>query len=91
MFDVGRSRPERNEWADCVKDINSVVFVVSLTGYCQSLPQDAEIVSHIRSASFCGVRAHAYSSRTKWTSLHLFEKITKLEELISVPIMVSIN
>lgn len=45
VVDVGGSRPERGKWAGCIKDVDSVIFVVSLTGYCQALPEDPDVVS----------------------------------------------
>lgn len=47
IIDVGGSRPERGKWADCIKGVDSVLFVVSLTGYCQSLPENPDVVSRV--------------------------------------------
>jgi len=47
VFDVGGSKFECGKWADCIKDVDSVVFVVFLTGYCRFLPEDPDVVSHV--------------------------------------------
>ncbi len=44
IFDVGGSRSERNKWAQCIKDVDTLIFVAPLTGYCQPLVEDPEIV-----------------------------------------------
>ena len=48
IVDVPGSRVYRSEWNYCYESVHTVVFVVSLAGYCQSLPpgdQDPSAVS----------------------------------------------
>ena len=44
IFDVGGSRSERNKWGQCIKDVDTFIFVAPLTGYCQPLVEDPEMV-----------------------------------------------
>ncbi|KAK0509514.1 hypothetical protein JMJ35_007908 [Cladonia borealis] len=43
IFDVGGSRSERNKWGQCIKEVDTFIFVAPLTGYCQPLVEDPEI------------------------------------------------
>lgn len=45
MIDVGGRRSQRKQWLNYFQDIDSVVFVVSLTGYYQALPENINVVS----------------------------------------------
>ena len=44
IFDVGGSRSERNKWTQCIKNVDALIFVAPLTGYCQPLVEDPEMV-----------------------------------------------
>ena len=44
IFDVGGSRSERDKWTQCIKDVDALIFVAPLTGYCQPLVEDPEMV-----------------------------------------------
>ncbi len=46
VFDVGGQRSQRRQWIHCFEDVNCVVFVVALSGYCQNLEEDAKSVSN---------------------------------------------
>ena len=45
IFDVGGSRSERNKWGQGIKDVDTLIFVAPLTGYCQPLVEDPDMVS----------------------------------------------
>lgn len=51
LHDVGGRRSERKKWLNRFQDIDVVIFVVSLTGYCQAPPEDSDMVG-IDGASF---------------------------------------
>ena len=68
ILDVGGLRLERDKWAQCIKGVDTPVFVVSLTGYCQPCDEDPELVS----ASTVHINGRAADSscyRIKWKSL----------------------
>ena len=44
IFDVGGSRSERTKWTQCIKDVDALIFVAPLTGYCQPLVEDPDMV-----------------------------------------------
>ena len=67
MLDVGGSRSERDKWAQCIK-FETLVFVVSLTGYCQPLDEDPELVSAF-TVHINGRAADSSCYRIKWKSL----------------------
>ncbi|KAJ3449773.1 guanine nucleotide-binding protein g(o) subunit alpha [Anaeramoeba flamelloides] len=43
MVDVGGQRNERRKWIHCFEEVTSVIFVVSLVGYNQTLREDSSI------------------------------------------------
>ena len=45
IYDFGGRRSERKKWLSHFDDVYTVIFVVSLTGYCQSLPENINGVS----------------------------------------------
>jgi guanine nucleotide-binding protein G(i) subunit alpha len=44
LFDVGGQRSERRKWIHCFEDVNSIIFIVSLSEYDQVLIEDPTIV-----------------------------------------------
>eukprot|EP00954_Amorphochlora_amoebiformis_P012876 1008460-Amorphochlora_amoeboformis.AAC.1 len=42
MFDVGGQRSERKKWIHCFDNVNSVLFVVSLSAFNQTLYEDSK-------------------------------------------------
>lgn len=45
LFDFGGRRSQRKKWQSYFQDVDTVIFVVSLTGYCQALPENLNVVS----------------------------------------------
>ena len=65
IFDVGGSRSERNKWGHCVKDVDTLIFVAPLTGYCQPLVEDPGMVSFSCSIENTTEPTDVWLSRTK--------------------------
>lgn len=42
LIDVGGQRSERRKWIHCFQDVTSILFLVSLSGYDQTLTEDHE-------------------------------------------------
>ncbi|KAF6217704.1 hypothetical protein HO133_006531 [Letharia lupina] len=40
LYDVDGRRSERKKWLNYFQDVDTIIFVVSLTGYCQALPEN---------------------------------------------------
>ena len=45
MIDVGGQRCERRKWIHCFQDVTAILFLVSLSGYDQSLVEASDTVS----------------------------------------------
>jgi guanine nucleotide-binding protein subunit alpha len=42
MFDVGGQRSERKKWIHCFENVNSLLFLVAISGYDQCLVEDKD-------------------------------------------------
>jgi guanine nucleotide-binding protein subunit alpha, other len=47
MFDVGGQRSERKKWIHCFENVNSLLFLVAISGYDQCLVEDKDGVSDL--------------------------------------------
>lgn len=47
MIDVGGQKNERRKWIHCFEDVTAILFLVSLSGYDQSLDEAGDAVSVI--------------------------------------------
>jgi len=47
MIDVGGQRSERRKWIHCFEGVTAILFLVSLSGYDQSLIEASDAVSVI--------------------------------------------
>ena len=45
IVDVGGRRSQRRKWLNYFQDVDTIIFVVSLTGYSQVLPENIDVVS----------------------------------------------
>ena len=44
MVDVGGQKSERRKWIHCFQEVTTILFLVSLSGYDQSLVEDKDSV-----------------------------------------------
>lgn len=51
MFDVGGQRSERKKWIHCFENVNSLLFLVAISGYDQCLVEDKDGVSGLVSTT----------------------------------------
>lgn len=91
IYDVGGTRFQRQDWKECFTDLDSIIYVVSLTGYYRKLLDDECAVSQVLACS-------KYSSpltvtrRMKWEqSLAMFESLTKTKRVKKLPIILLLN
>jgi G-protein alpha subunit len=47
MFDVGGQRSERKKWIHCFENVNSLLFLVAISGYDQCLVEDKDGVRRL--------------------------------------------
>ena len=73
VVDVGGSKANRSSWAECAQDVDIVIFVVSLTGYCQYVSGDTSIVS-LFPLSFSLTLTHTYCFRIECMNLCIYSK-----------------
>ena len=52
VYDVGGSRAGQKKWVHCMTDLDSVVWVVDLNGYCRYLQEDIDAVCQPSSQSY---------------------------------------
>ena len=45
IIDVGGTRAMRKKWFHCMQDLDSVIFVADLNGYCQTIEEEPGVVS----------------------------------------------
>lgn len=90
VYDIGGERSERTKWLNYFQDVDMTIFVVSLTGYCQTLVENVNATS-IDGAHFPLQRRASPPQNRMQESLMLFESISKLERFKSVPIILMLN
>lgn len=91
LYDVDGRRSERKKWLNYFQDADTIIFVVSLTGYCQALPENVNAVSVDRKCFGPFERLTALLQNQMLESLALFESIIKLEGFGTVPIILMLN
>ena len=91
IYDISGRRSERKKWLNYHHDVDAIIFVVSLTGYCQTLRGNTNVVS----TDCIGVgslqRLTTLPQNRMQESLMLFEAISKLDLFSTVPIILLLN
>ena len=91
IYDVGGRRSERKKWPNYLQDVDMVIFVVSLTGYCQTLPEDVNTVGPDEQIFDSIRRLTLFLQNQMQESQMLFEYITKLDGFKTIPIILVFN
>ena len=89
--DIGGSRSNRKQWLTSLQCVDTIMFVVSLTGYCQALPEDSNVVITHGTCFGSLKRLTMFWQSQMDESLLLFEDIIKLEVYRNIPIIVFLN
>lgn len=67
MVDVGGQKSERRKWIHCFQEVTTILFLVSLSGYDQSLVEDKDSVSHFGRDGTCHAHLeHRIRCKTPW-------------------------
>lgn len=90
FYDIGGRISERTMWLNYFLNIDTTIFVVSLTSYCQTLVENVNAIS-TNSAHFILQRRATPPQNRMQESLMLFESISKLERYRRVPIILMLN
>ena len=84
VYEVGGRRAERMSWRDVDKNADSVIFVVSMTGYSQAVP------GYVTKNTPSWFR-EPMSQNQMLESLKLFGDITRVPEFRTIPILLLLN
>ena len=76
MVDVGGQRSERRKWIHCFENVTSVMFLVALSEYDQSLHETAD-VSSFWTVYLCLTNGYLQKVNRMQESLHLFVNIIR--------------
>ena len=91
IYDIGGRDFERGKWFRYFEDVDTVMFVVSLTSYCLALQVPNNAVSSEVACLNSFRRLAAFPPNQMQDSLMLFESISKLPQFRDVPIIVLLN
>lgn len=91
IYDTGGTRLQRKKWAKCFKDLDSMIYVVSLTGYCHSLFEDNIKVRVARFVLGPNGVAKFGSQNEMEDSLSIFESLMKHDKLRTLPVILLLN
>lgn len=90
VYDISGRRSWRKKWVDYFQDVDAIIFVVSLTGYCQTFVENINAVS-TNGAHFSLQRQATLPQNRMRESLKLFESTSKLGGFKTVPIILMLN
>ena len=90
VYEIGSRRSEREKWWNYFQDVDTIIFVVSLTGYCQTLVENVNAIS-TNGAYFTLQRRATPPQNRMQESLILFESTSKLDSFKTVPIILMLN